>query len=149
MNKETSLMHKIMLECSNGDTRLFRQNVGLAWAGHAEKFPGPRSVRVNAGDVVIRNARPFHAGVKGMPDLGGWTSITITPEMVGQRVAISTQVEVKTPTGAARDDQERFLNEAAKAGARVGIARDTETARAIIAGTYDPTSGSKRRSKAK
>lgn len=78
--------------------RLFRANVGVAWAGKA----------VRKGRLtVIADARPFHGMPEGFPDLVGWTSITITPDMVGQTMAVFTAEEVKA-TGKLTAAQERF-----------------------------------------
>jgi len=67
--------------------RLFRANCGLGWTGESTwkgKF------------LIIKNARPFHGMDDGMPDLIGWTSVEITPDMVGHKVAIFTGIEIKT-----------------------------------------------------
>jgi len=66
--------------------RLFRANVGVAWAGKAVR---------KGRFTVIADARPFHGMPEGFPDLVGWTAVTITPDMVGQRVAVFTAEEVK------------------------------------------------------
>jgi hypothetical protein len=43
---------------------------------------------------------------KGSADLIGYRTITITPDMVGQQVAVFTSIEVKTPTGRIRPEQQ-------------------------------------------
>ncbi len=134
MNPETPIMKRIMLECGTGPTRLFRQNAGMGWIGRATKIEQRRSITVHPGDVVIHEARPFHAGIEGMSDLGGWHTVEITPEMVGQRVAVYVAVEVKTDTGRARPEQLRFLAAVSAAGGRAGIARSVPDAAAILAG---------------
>ena len=60
---------------------------------------------------------------KGSADLIGWTSRTITPEMVGQQVAIFTSIEVKTPTGRIRPEQKTWLDAVVKAGGIAAVAR--------------------------
>jgi hypothetical protein len=78
--------------------RLFRINSGMGWAGNA----------VRKGDIVlIKNPYPLHAAPEGWPDLTGWTTITITPDMIGQRVAVWTGEEIKA-TGRLSKAQERF-----------------------------------------
>lgn len=81
------------------DQRLFRINSGMAWAG--------KVVRLKSGDIIIHDPRPLHAAPEGWPDLCGWTEVEITPDMVGQRVAVFTGVEVKV-TGRLRKSQEAF-----------------------------------------
>jgi len=73
--KEQALLHRIMLACSRGTTRLFRNNVGVAWIGKSIRFSRVQTIGVSAGDVLIHNARPFHSGFKGMGDLLGWNMI--------------------------------------------------------------------------
>lgn len=78
--------------------RMFRANSGMGWSG----------VSARKGDVlIIKNPRPFHGMPEGFPDLVGWTSITITPDMVGQTLAVFTAEEVKA-TGKLTAAQERF-----------------------------------------
>ena len=60
---------------------------------------------------------------KGSADLIGWTSRTITEEMVGQQVAVFTSIEVKTPTGRVRPEQQQWLDAVAKAGGIAAVAR--------------------------
>lgn len=113
--------------------RLFRQNTGMAWVGKVEKgYPGKRVV-LAAGDVVIRNARPFHAGVVGMSDLGGWMPQEVTGDMVGSTVAVYSQVEVKDG-GRPTTEQIAWIDAVKAAGGRAGVARNDEDLIAILSG---------------
>lgn len=121
MNKESALMRNIQIRASELGRRYFRINVGLAWCGKVVKAPsvyGPRA-------IVILNARPFKAGVKGMSDLCGWETITVTQEMVGQKIAVFHACEVKDGTNPTID-QLQFISTVAKAGGRGFIARSLE-----------------------
>lgn len=69
------------------EQRLFRINSGMGWSG--------KVVRHTKDMLVLKNPRPFHAAPPGWPDICGWTEIEITPEMVGQKIAVFTAVEVK------------------------------------------------------
>ena len=127
---EAELQRRLMMALSTAGTRVFRNNVGQAWAGTAELCrSSPRTVTLYPGDVVIRNARPLHAGLcVGSSDLIGWNTVQITPEMVGRKVAAFTAVEVKTTTGRLTGPQEIFLNTVRSAGGIGIVARDVDSA---------------------
>lgn len=100
--KEGNLLKKIMLQ-HTAVGRLFRCNTGSGWIG--------KSKALKDGTVLIRNARKFSTGWPvGTPDLIGFTQVKITPEMVGETLAVFTGIEGKTgklkPTTAQTD----FLN---------------------------------------
>jgi hypothetical protein len=83
--KEREIINKILADMLE-NTRLFRSNSGMAWAGQT----------IKKGDfIVIKNPRPFHGMPEGFPDLIGWTSVTVTPDMVGQKIAVFIGIEVK------------------------------------------------------
>lgn len=123
---DTPFLHRIMKAVGAlPGVRLFRQNVGMAWIGDW--------TRLRDGSVLIRNPRPLHAGlVKGSGDLIGWTSIEITPEMVGRRVAVFTSLEGKEGSGRANEAQRNWLQAVNDAGGIAGIVRSEEDARALI-----------------
>ena len=64
----------------------------------------------------------------GSPDLVGWRSVLITPEMVGRRFAVFCGIEVKTPTGRVRPDQAHWLDKLDNAGGLAGVARSADAA---------------------
>ena len=67
--------------------RLFKINAGMGWQGKVVK---------HTGDVIIlKNPRPLHAGPAGWPDLCGWETVTITADMVGQKIPVFCMEEVK------------------------------------------------------
>lgn len=128
---EADLMRRLQIAASRLGARLFRQQVGMAWVGKIIKTPGVYTLGPN--DVLIRNARPFHAGVEGMSDLGGWVSVEITPDMVGSTLAVVAQAEVKEnarPT----TQQLAWIAAVNKAGGRAGIARSEKDLADILAG---------------
>jgi len=93
---------------------LFRNNTGTA-------YQGKRAVYNNR--QVITEPRPISFGLcVGSSDLIGWTEIIVTPDMVGQKIAIFTAVEVKNEKGRATKEQLKFLQAVRNAG---GIARLT------------------------
>jgi len=99
------------------DVTLFRNNVGTAWTGDVSKLPD--------GSVLIRNPRILHAGLcVGSSDLIGWRSVTITPEMLGNKFAVFCAVEVKGPKGRATPAQIHFIKQLIKAGGLGVIAKN-------------------------
>jgi len=113
-NQETVLQQQIRLAIGRERClRLFRNNTG--------SLPDPRT------------GRPVSFGLtKGSADLIGWRTVTVTPEMVGQRVAVFTSVEVKTATGRLRPEQEHWLGAVQAAGGIAGVARSIDDARQIL-----------------
>jgi len=105
---EQRIQQEIRLAISKGDTRVFRNNTGT---------------------LRDANGRPVQFGLcKGSADLIGWRTLTITPEMVGQQVAVFTSIEVKTATGRLRPDQRQWLEAVQAAGGIAGVARSVEDA---------------------
>ena len=133
---ERQIQTEILLRCGRGDTRLFRQNVGLGWVGKSKRFDRRETVVIEPGDVLVRNARPLHAGLcEGSSDLIGWHAVEVTPDMVGQRVALFTSFEVKTETGRPTPEQLKFLDAVRNAGGIACVARSVEDAeRALVVG---------------
>ena len=113
---------------------IYRANVGKGWTGKVVFKPTRVvSVQLEPGDVVLRKARPFDTGLPpGFSDLFGAVTITITPEMVGQRIAQFAALEVKTDTGKASDGQNNFLAAIERAGGRAGIVRSPEDALQLL-----------------
>lgn len=108
MASEQTIQQRIRLTCSSGATRLFRNNTGVLRDQHG---------------------RPVQFGLaKGSADLIGWTTRTITPDMVGQRIAVFTSIEVKTSTGRLRPEQQQWLEAVQAAGGIAGVARSVEDA---------------------
>lgn len=138
---ESDLQKEILLKLGRPPVILYRNNVGIGWVG---KSSGPISrecsVILHPGDVVVRNARPLHAGMgAGSADLVGYVSRIITEDMLGQRIAQFLAIEVKNPTpGKASvknaDIQNKWLSSVVKAGGKAGIAKSLDDASIIISG---------------
>jgi hypothetical protein len=69
----------------------------------------------------------------GGSDLIGWTTVEVTPEMVGRKVAIFSAIEVKTPTGRPTLEQTRFIEAVRRAGGIACIARSEAEAEKTVA----------------
>jgi hypothetical protein len=112
MASEQTIQQHIRIACSTGQTRLFRNNTGTLRDQHG---------------------RPVSFGLcKGSADLIGYRTITITPDMVGQQVAVFLSIEVKTPTGRIRPEQQAWLDTIQAAGGIAGVARSVEDALRIM-----------------
>jgi hypothetical protein len=111
---ETDLQQRIRLALgTRPDLRLFRNNTGT--------LPDPRT------------GRPVQFGLaRGSADLIGYRTVTITPDMVGQQVAVFTSLEVKTPTGRIRPEQTNWLHTIKRAGGIAAIVRSIDDARDAI-----------------
>ena len=113
-NAETDLQQRIRIAVgTRPDTRLFRNQCGA--------LPDPRTGRL----VTFGLAR-------GSADLVGWRTVVITPDMIGRRIAVFTSIEVKTPTGRVRPEQQAWLGVVRGAGGIAGVARSIEDANRII-----------------
>jgi hypothetical protein len=109
---EQTIQQEIRIACSNGDTRLFRNNTGT---------------------LRDANGRPVQFGLcKGSGDLIGWKRVTVTPEMVGSTVAVFLSIEVKTATGRLRLEQQQWLDAVQAAGGIAGVARSVDDAQRIV-----------------
>lgn len=80
--------------------RLFRVNSGTGWVG--------RVVKRSSDVLVLGEPRPLKAAPIGWPDLCGWETVEITPDMVGLRVAVFVAEEFKGRRDALRPEQLRF-----------------------------------------
>jgi hypothetical protein len=114
MARERSDERKIQSEiqlAANGPARLWRNNVG--------------ALRDAQGQLVRYGLCP------GSSDLIGYRTITITPEMVGRRLAVFAAVEVKD-RGQPTEQQTNFINLVQQAGGLAGVARSVPDALSIL-----------------
>lgn len=119
-NAETDLQQRIRLALgTQPDLRIFRNQVG--------SLPDPRTGRM----VQFGLAR-------GSADLIGWRTLVITPEMVGQRIAVFTSLEIKTPTGRLAPAQRHWLHAVHQAGGIAGVARSVADALRIVTDGCQP-----------
>lgn len=134
--KEQSILHRILLACGNGATRLFRQNTGVAWAGKGDpvRVTKPTPVLMFPGDVLLRAAQPIRMGLcVGSSDIIGWQSRTMLPSDVGMKYAIFAGLEVKSETGRVRPEQQTFIDQVRAAGGIAGVVRSEADAEKLLA----------------
>lgn len=109
---EADIQNSIRLAISNGPIRLWRNTVG---------------------NYELKDGRRIRAGLAtGSPDLIGFKSVYVSPDMIGKRVALFAGVEVKSESGRLHPEQERFLQMLAEAGAISGVARSVEDAKRVM-----------------
>jgi hypothetical protein len=122
--KETDVQKLVQLQATKLGAVTFRNNVGMGWVGKA----------IKKGDLtIIKNARPLHAGLcEGSSDLIGWTSIEVTPEMVGEKLAVFTAIELKSGRRSSTTEQTNFITNVKKAGGFAGVARDPSDVKIIL-----------------
>lgn len=126
-------MRQIQLRVAQIGLRLFRNNVGMGWIGQVIKPSRVMTIRVSPNDVVLRNARPLHAGLcEGSGDLIGWFTLKITPEMIGKSVAVFGSLEIKEPNGRISEIQKRFIKTVRQAGGFADVARSEDEALSIF-----------------
>lgn len=106
--------------------RLFRNQVGEGWQGEI--------IQQSKQLITLQHYRRIPFGLApSSADLIGWTSVTVTPDMVGQRLAVFTSGEVKRPDVAKLPaDQQNWLDAVLAAGGRAAMLRSVEDGRALI-----------------
>lgn len=133
----TNQVKTYLLAASKLGAWLFRRNVGMGWIGDAKRFNKTETVpnfTFRAGDVLIRNARPFHNGEKGQSDLWGFRQITITADMVGTKMLQPVEAEAKQGTGRLTPEQENWINFVNAMGGRAGVVRSLDDLAKLLAG---------------
>lgn len=126
-NHESShVIPQVEVLASSKGWRLFRNSVGEAWVGKAAPVVG--------GGIMIKKPQRIKFGLKvGSSDLIGWAPIIVTPNMVGQKIAVFVSIECKTLSyKKTTEDQDNWLDNVAQAGGLAYIARETESGGVII-----------------
>lgn len=95
--------------------RVFRNNVGKAVAYDFKNKKIIKPIRVIEFGLCV-----------GSSDLIGWKSVEITPEMVGQRIAVFVAIETKRPRKSkTSDEQHDFIRTVQNAGG-IGLIAKSE-----------------------
>jgi len=114
-NPETKIVNDIRLAHSKNTVRLLRNTVG------AFKNEAGHWVQVGLGT--------------GSSDLIGWMTVTVTPAMVGSKIAVFTALEVKAPKGKATQEQLDFIALVNNMGGNAAVVRSVDEARVVLHGT--------------
>ena len=116
-----------------GHIKLFRNNVGEGWTGSKSiQITQNTYAQLEAGDVVVKNARRFQAGLpNGSSDLLGWTT-------GADGIARFTSLEVKTATGRPTAEQKHWLETVRAAGGIADVIRSPDDAIRIATNFMEP-----------
>ncbi len=106
---EAALLQQVRLACSRGDVRLWRNQCG--------------ALEDETGRWV-----QFGVASPGGSDLLGWRTVTITPDMVGQRFARFLAIETKAQRGRLTEEQRNFIAAVRAAGGIAAEVRSVEQA---------------------
>lgn len=111
--KESELQKLIMLEASNNNMVLWRNNRGMI----KDKY---------------NKIHKFGVGPNGASDLIGFYELTITEDMIGKTLPIFTAIEVKTLKGRPSKEQLKFIDILQKRNSIADIARCADDIKRII-----------------
>ena len=123
---ESDLYAEILREHSNGSTRVFRQNAGMAYQG--------RVIERTPHRLILSPWYPIRLGIAGMSDLGGLTSVLVTESMIGQCVGVDIAIECKAGRARPTEEQAAYIAMVRRLGGRAGVARSVDDAGYIIRG---------------
>lgn len=120
---ETGINKRILLAAQKVKAVLFRNNVGMGWVGKSSQLAKGSLLMVKKGNKllpyhtkgyerIIFDPRPLHAGLfEGSSDNIGWLKVTVTPEMVGSKIAVFMGAESKVPvSGKLSPEQEHWIS---------------------------------------
>ncbi len=108
------------------DERRIQSDIQLAANG-----PG-RLWRNNTGALKDARGQLVRYGLcPGSSDLIGYRTVVVTPDMVGQRIALFCAVEVKD-RGRPTEQQQAFIDLIQQAGGLAGVARSVPDALSIL-----------------
>jgi hypothetical protein len=130
-SKGTNLTNEIRAAIStatNGEVITLRCNAGEFWGG---KFVSQFTAD-GANHIVLRGASRIEGFPEGFPDLLAVIPTTITPEMVGQKIALAGFIEVKAGRDTEKPHQTETLARLRAKGCRAGVARSAEEAVKIV-----------------
>ena len=124
--RESDIQNSILVALSESGAYALRINSGTFWGGEIVAHDGRR--------LMLEHPTRINGAPAGTSDILGCSTVTITPDMVGQTVAIMFAVEVKRPGEPVPKHQDRYLALMRARGARAGVARSAEDAVKIARG---------------
>mgnify|MGYP001423067164 CR=1 FL=1 len=105
-NRTNAITQQRLIDASRAGRKLFRNHVGTAYQGKTTQINtaaqmyavGKRiASKQKINCVLVENPRFCKFGLHtGSGDLIGWAEKTITPDMVGQKIAVFASEEIKS-----------------------------------------------------
>ncbi len=137
---ETDIAHNIMKAVSPSGARLFKNVRGMFYTKDcvmalvSAMQVAMKTLQFGPVFEAVKNLRQLMAGLQaaGSSDLIGFRPVKITEDMIGRTIAVFTAVEVKTATGAAKEEQSMFIEFVLKNGGFAGVARSPKDAKNIL-----------------
>jgi len=131
---ENSVWKKTVLALSKvPGLRIFRNNVGQAWAGNGRRMTPGEVYVARGGERLIFNPRPVSFGLfKGSADGIGWVPVVVTEKMVGKTLAIFLSVETKAGLGKQSTEQKTWQEVVTQFGGVSIVASDPDLAKKQI-----------------
>ncbi len=80
--------------------RLFKTDAGASYQGEVVKHDGQI--------LILKNPRKLAGLPAGWPDLTGFESITITPNMIGKKIAVFVGEEIKAGSDTMKPAQKKM-----------------------------------------
>jgi ribosomal protein S19 len=96
------------------------------------KWPDVRLFRNNVGAYSIAGRFIRYGLHTGSGDLIGWKTVTITPQMIGRKMAVFVSVETKKTRGEPTIDQKTWARAVAWGGGIACVADSVEKAEKIL-----------------
>ena len=119
MISESAILKATHLRASRIGMRLFRNQVGAGVASVILR-------EVEPGLFLVRGRRVTMGLCTGSSDLIGWMPVTVTPDMVGAKIACFVALEIKSASGRIQPEQTTFLDRVLEAGGVAVVIRSPE-----------------------
>jgi hypothetical protein len=110
-------------------TELTNESMELASKMGARLFKNVRGLFKSLDGI-----RKILAGLltPGASDLIGFKTVIITPEMVGQKIAVFTAIEIKSKSDTVKKQQREFIEFVRAGGGIAGVSRSLEDTKKIL-----------------
>lgn len=123
------MMHPHDLHANSMKENELQAKILRALGGRADV----RIFRNQVGTYRLENGRVITSGLcKGSADLIGWQTVTITPEMIGQQIAVFLSVEVKGEKTRVTPEQTNWAAVVKKCGGKSVVARSLQEAESVL-----------------
>lgn len=125
MLNESQLQKQVLVSCSGDGVRLWHNPSGSAYRGKVTR---------HGTGVIISHASLIKFGLcTGSSDLIGFKTIEITPDLVGQKIAVFAAIELKREKGGVvSQEQKNFIEMILEHGGIAGIAKSIEEVKSLL-----------------